>query len=156
MSQVREDLSILGRREGRIHHLPIRVYYEDTDFTGIVYHANYLRFAERGRSDFLRSAGVSHARLLQENPPCAFVITEMNLRFLAAAHIDDLLDVRTETIALRRASFQMRQQIVLLDTILFEATIRAACINPESPKMAPLRIPENLTGALKPLLPPSH
>ncbi len=84
-----------GVFEGREHLLPVRVYYEDTDFTGVVYHANYVRYFERGRSDFLRSIGVSHAALLDRPDPCAFVITRLEIDFKRAARIDDALLVRT-------------------------------------------------------------
>ena len=66
-----DDAPSAGRFEGRIHHLPVRIYYEDTDFTGIVYHANYLRYFERGRSDCLRLAGVHHSLLLEQPEPQA-------------------------------------------------------------------------------------
>ena len=79
----------------REHRLAVRVYYEDTDFTGLVYHANYVRYFERGRSDFLRAAGISHTELLQRADPCAFVITRMEIDFVNAARIDDALVVRT-------------------------------------------------------------
>lgn len=83
-----------GAFEGRAHLLPVRVYYEDTDFTGVVYHANYLRFFERGRSDFLRLAATGHAEL-QDDHQLAFVATRIEIDFLRAARIDDALVVRT-------------------------------------------------------------
>ena len=70
------DLPTAGRFEGHDHLLPVRVYYEDTDFTGLVYHANYVRYFERGRSDFLRLAGVGHADLLEQDEPLALQIVE--------------------------------------------------------------------------------
>ena len=85
------DQPTAGRFEGRDHLLPVRVYYEDTDFTGLVYHANYVRYFERGRSDFLRLAGIGHARLLDQEAPMAFVVAELNLTFLKPARIDDAL-----------------------------------------------------------------
>ena len=78
-----------------MHKLPVRVYYEDTDFTGLVYHANYLRFFERGRSDFLRVAGVHHSALLESPEPMGFAVNKMSLDFLKAARIDDALVVET-------------------------------------------------------------
>ena len=84
-----------GEFQGREHVLPVRVYYEDTDFTGVVYHANYLRFFERGRSDFLRLASTGHAELLDREDPLAFVATRMEIDFVKAARIDDALTVRT-------------------------------------------------------------
>ena len=73
------------------HWLPVRVYYEDTDFTGMVYHANYLRFFERGRSEFLRDAGVSHQSLLALPEPAAFTLTNVQVDYKRAARIDDAL-----------------------------------------------------------------
>ena len=89
------DQPTAGRFEGREHLLPIRVYYEDTDFTGLVYHANYVRYFERGRSDALRLMGVGHAQLLDGDSPMAFVVTRMDIAFQAPARIDDALMVRT-------------------------------------------------------------
>lgn len=84
-----------GWFEGREHRLPVRIYYEDTDFTGVVYHANYVRYFERGRSDFLRLAGVSHSDLLERDDPAAFVVTRLEIDFKKAARIDDALTVHT-------------------------------------------------------------
>src|SRR3954466_1901372 len=98
--QARTDPS-MGWLEGKTHLLPVRVYYEDTDFTGVVYHANYLRYFERGRSDFLRLAGVSHTDLAQGRDPTAFAVTQMAIAFKRAARVDDALVVRTEYQAVR-------------------------------------------------------
>ena len=95
MTDLPSDLPTAGRFDGRDHLLPVRVYYEDTDFTGLVYHANYVRYFERGRSDFLRAIGVGHADLLEEAEPLAFVVSELNIRYLKPARIDDALVVRT-------------------------------------------------------------
>src|ERR1700723_993928 len=89
------NLPTAGVFEGREHVLPVRVYYEDTDLTGVVYHANYVRYFERGRSDFLRLAGVSHSDLLARDDPAAFVITRLELDFRIPARIDDALLVVT-------------------------------------------------------------
>src|SRR5580698_6646220 len=85
-----------GVFDGQAHLLPIRVYYEDTDFTGVVYHANYLRYFERGRSEFLRLAGVSHTELRVMDSPMAFVVARMEVDFVKPARIDDALVVRTQ------------------------------------------------------------
>ncbi|MCI4643328.1 MAG: YbgC/FadM family acyl-CoA thioesterase [Hyphomonadaceae bacterium] len=73
----------------------VRVYYEDTDFTGMVYHANYLRFFERGRSDFMRDAGISHTALLDRPDPAAFTLIRTEVDYKSAARIDDELDIMT-------------------------------------------------------------
>ena len=81
---TREDPSV-GWLDGTEHVLPVRIYYEDTDFTGVVYHAAYVRFFERGRTDFLRLAGVSHAALLERSDPVAFTVTRLAVDFHRAA-----------------------------------------------------------------------
>ena len=84
--------------EGRRHVLPVRVYFEDTDFSGLVYHATYLRWCERGRSDFLRLMGNDHQALIagaQGREPAAFVVRRMHLEYLKPARIDEVLEVTT-------------------------------------------------------------
>src|SRR6056297_2089009 len=83
------------------HWLTLRVYYEDTDFTGMVYHANYLRFFERGRSDFLRDAGVSHQSLLAREHPAAFTLTNVEIDYKRASKVDDLLTIRTRSLGVK-------------------------------------------------------
>jgi acyl-CoA thioester hydrolase len=117
-----------GWFEGREHHLPVRVYYEDTDFTGLVYHANYARYFERGRSDFLRLAGVRHAELLAGEAPIAFTVTRLAIDFRGAARIDDALTVRTVFEASRGPRLFIRQRIVRGETVICEAEVEAACI----------------------------
>jgi acyl-CoA thioester hydrolase len=90
-----DDAPTAGRFDGREHILPVRVYYEDTDFTGVVYHANYVRYFERGRSDFLRMVGVGHAELADHDSPTAFVVTRLEIDFKRPARIDDALRVVT-------------------------------------------------------------
>ncbi len=92
----------------QVHRLSIRVYYEDTDFSGVVYHASYLRFMERGRTDFLRLLGVDHRALFeeagQETPGFAFVVRSMVLDFLRPARMDDVLDIVTWPVAVKGAN----------------------------------------------------
>ena len=83
------DQPTAGRFDGREHILPVRIYYEDTDFTGLVYHGAYVRFFERGRSDFLRAAGIGHAELLDGERPLAFVVSRMTLEFVRPARMAD-------------------------------------------------------------------
>ena len=145
------DLPTAGRFEGREHILPVRVYYEDTDFTGLVYHANYVRYFERGRSDFLRLAGVGHADLLAGETPLAFVITSMDLRFLKAARIDDALTVRTTYDSLRGPRLTIRQSITRGDEVLCSAEVEAAVIDLTG---RPRRAPATLIAAVTPWLKP--
>jgi acyl-CoA thioester hydrolase len=119
-------------RNGR-HVMPVRVYYEDTDFSGIVYHANYLRFMERGRTNYLRVLGTAHAELFAqaqgEAPGFAFVVRSMQLEFLKPARMDDLLDVVTVAQEVKGASMLLRQEVMRADEILVEARVRVACVS---------------------------
>jgi acyl-CoA thioester hydrolase len=132
-------------RDGR-HVLTVRVYYEDTDFTGIVYHANYLRYMERGRTNYLRLIGVDHRALFEETereaPGFAFVVRSMNIDFLKPARMDDVLDIITEPEEVKGASTTVRQRIVRGDDVLVEARVRVAFISGgrARPIPKPLRI----------------
>ena len=91
------------------HRISVRVYYEDTDFSGNVYHAAYLHFFERGRTEFLRDLGVHHSELVKDG--IAFAVRSMQIEFLAAAHIDDLLEVTTEVGSATAARLNLVQTI---------------------------------------------
>jgi acyl-CoA thioester hydrolase len=145
------DRPSAGRFEGRVHRLGVRVYYEDTDFTGLVYHANYLRYFERGRSDFLRLAGVSHAGLLQRADPGAFVVTRLDLAFRQAARIDDALVVATTFDSVRGPRIRISQTITRGEAVIATAAVEAACIHPGGRARRP---PPELLRALDPLLSP--
>jgi len=136
-----------GRFEGKTHVLAVRVYYEDTDLTGVVYHANYLRFFERGRSDFLRLAGVDHASLLQRDDPAAFAVTKMTIEFRQAARIDDALEVQTEFTDARGVRLNAAQRILRDETLIASAAVEVVCINPEGRVRRP---PADLAAALRP------
>ena len=123
------DLPTAGRFEGRDHLLPVRVYYEDTDFTGLVYHANYVRYFERGRSDFLRLTTAGHAELLDGDTPSAFVVAEMGLKFLKPARIDDALVVRTLYEAVKGPRLLIRQSVERGGEVLCRAEVTAVCIH---------------------------
>jgi acyl-CoA thioester hydrolase len=129
MSTDERDAPSSGRFEGREHVLPVRIYYEDTDFTGVVYHANYLRFFERGRSDALRVAGVSHTALLEGDRPTAFTIVRMEIDFRRPARIDDALEVRTLYEQIRGPRLFIRQHIRRGEETICEAVVEAACID---------------------------
>lgn len=138
-----------GRFEGREHRLPVRVYYEDTDFTGLVYHGSYVRFFERGRTDALRTLGIGHADMLDGETPTAFVVAEMALRFLSPARIDDALTVVTRFEAVKGPRLVMAQSIRRDDRILCEADVVAACIHLDG---RPRRPSPALRAAVAPLL----
>jgi acyl-CoA thioester hydrolase len=136
-----------GRFEGAEHRLPVRVYYEDTDFTGVVYHANYARYFERGRSDFLRLAGLDHTALLALPTPLAFTITRLALDYLRPARIDDALEVRTAFETARGARFAIRQRLWRGDEMLCAGEVQAACVDLTG---RPRRLPADLAARLKP------
>jgi acyl-CoA thioester hydrolase len=119
-------------RDGR-HHMQVRVYYEDTDFTGIVYHANYLRFMERGRTNHLRLMGAEqHALFAQaeaESPGFAFVVRSMQIDFLKPARMDDILDVVTWPVAVKGASISLTQEVRRDGDLLVKAQVRVAFIS---------------------------
>ncbi|MEM7746567.1 MAG: tol-pal system-associated acyl-CoA thioesterase [Paracoccaceae bacterium] len=109
-----------------MHRFPVRVYYEDTDFGGVVYYANYLRFLERGRTEALRDLGVDQVALKERG--IVFVVRRANVEFLAPARFDDALDVRTGAEQVKRASALMHQEIWRGDDRLIEAKITVACM----------------------------
>lgn len=143
-----------GRFEAREHLLPVRVYYEDTDFTGLVYHANYLRYFERGRSDFLRLASTGHKELLDRDDPLAFVVVRMEIDFRKGARIDDALLVRTTYDAVKGARLLISQRIERDGEPIAEAQVTAACIDLQGrPRRPPKSLVEGLAPWLKPLAP---
>jgi len=119
-------------RHGR-HEMAVRVYYEDTDFTGIVYHASYLRFMERGRTNYLRLIGADHRSLFEaterEAPGFAFVVRSMAIEFLKPARMDDILAVTTEPEQVKGASMTLRQKVMRQDDVLVEAHVRVAFVS---------------------------
>lgn len=131
------------------HYFNVRVYYEDTDFSGVVYHANYLKYAERARSDFLRHAGVNHAELLALENPLAFVVTKMDMDFLAPARIDDELQVTSICTLAKGVRMQFHQIVSRGATCLWRAKVAAACIDLDG---RPRRLPANACEQLAPLV----
>ena len=119
-------------RDGR-HHMQVRVYYEDTDFSGAVYHASYLRFMERGRTNYLRLLGADQRALFEETereaPGFAFVVRTMQIEFLKAARMDDVLAVVTETEEVRGASITLHQQVLRGDEVVIDAHVKVAFVS---------------------------
>jgi acyl-CoA thioester hydrolase len=140
-----------GAFEGRTHHLPVRVYYEDTDFTGLVYHANYARFFERGRSDFLRLTGIDHVALLAGDKPLAFAVVRLAIDFLKAARIDDALTVRTAFESVKGPRIHIDQSIWRGEELLVRGEVTVACIDLEGRARRP---PPGLTQRLAAYLAP--
>ena len=119
-------------RDGR-HTMQIRVYYEDTDFSGIVYHASYLRFMERGRTNHLRLMGAGQHALFAEaqaeSPGFAFVVRSMQIDYLRSARMDDVLDVVTWPLMVKGASITLAQEVRRGEDLLVKAEVRVACIS---------------------------
>lgn len=147
MSQLeRSDWpDLAGRLDGTGHCLPVRVYYEDTDFSGVVYHAAYLKFLERGRSDFLRLRGVSHTALGADG--LAFAVRRMALDFAKAARIDDVLVVETRVAECRGASLRLSQVVMRGAAPLVSADVTVAVIDGDG---RPKRLPADIRAALSP------
>lgn len=135
-----------GYFRGKLHILPVRIYYEDTDFSGMVYHANYLRYFERGRSDVLRLLGVGHTALAARAEPLAFTVRRIEVDFLKPARIDDGLEVRSEWQAAAGARFGVRQEIYRGEERLASALVDVACISLTG---RPRRIPPDLLAAFE-------
>ena len=125
--------SLDGEIRDGCHVMAVRVYYEDTDFTGIVYHANYLRFMERGRTNYLRLIGADHRALFEaadrEAPGFAFVVRSMAIEFLRPARMDDVLDVVTAPVEVKGASMMLRQTVMRGAEVLVEARVRVAFVS---------------------------
>ena len=134
-------------RDGR-HLLPVRVYYEDTDFSGVVYHASYLRFMERGRTDYLRLLGADHRALfeeaLAEAPGFAFVVRSMQIEFLRPARMDDVLTIVTAPQEVKGASITLDQRVMREAETLVEAQVRVAFVSGGKAQ----RIPKALRTAM--------
>jgi acyl-CoA thioester hydrolase len=138
-----------GRFEGKVHILPLRIYYEDTDLSGVVYHANYLRFMERGRSEFFRCAGIERLAMLDEEEPTAWTLRKASLEYFRPARVDDLIEVHTAATMLTGARLTADQKIYCGDTLLMHGTVEA-CIITLTGK--PRRIPQGMRDKLSPLL----
>ena len=118
------------------HSFPVRIYYEDTDFSGNVYHAAYLKFFERGRTEFLRDEGIHHSELAAQG--LAFAVRSMDIAFEGAAHIDDLLDVTTEIGGVSGARLTLMQTILRDGVVLTRATVVIVAIKTSG---GPARMP---------------
>jgi acyl-CoA thioester hydrolase len=135
-------------RDGR-HHMQVRVYYEDTDFSRLVYHANYLRFMERGRTNYLRLLGADHRSLFEdtqnEAPGFAFVVRSMEIDFFRPAFMDDVLDVITTPQEVKGASITLLQQCKRGGDLIVEARVRVAFVSGGKAQ----RIPKALRVAME-------
>ncbi|OHC77042.1 MAG: tol-pal system-associated acyl-CoA thioesterase [Rhodoferax sp. RIFCSPLOWO2_12_FULL_60_11] len=123
----------------------LRVYWEDTDAGGVVFYANYLKFFERARTEWLRSLGVEQS-VLQAQTGAIFVVADVQLRYLASARLDDLIQVTVKVVAQRQASMQLAQQAWRGDTLLAQGLIRVGCV--DAATLRPRRMPEQVLMAL--------
>tara|TARA_B100000212_G_scaffold118290_1_gene88338 strand:- start:1904 stop:2341 length:438 start_codon:yes stop_codon:yes gene_type:complete len=138
------DLS--GIIKNNTHFFRVRVFYEDTDFTGIVYHANYLKFAERGRTNFLRLLGINHSKLINDKEPKYFVVYSMNTKFLGSSTIDDLLEVRSNFIGIEGVRLKINQDIFNGEKKVFSSDIEFALLNENA---RPLKFPDDMKMRIK-------
>jgi tol-pal system-associated acyl-CoA thioesterase len=125
---------------------PVRVYYEDTDAGGVVYHSQYLNFMERARTEWLRGLGFAQAALRQDEQ-VLFVVHSMQIQFKKPAKLDDDLNVVSQLTEMGRGSFSCRQQIMRDELVLLEAQVKVACVNADSFK--PTGIPARIKIALE-------
>jgi len=150
MARAENWPDIAGRMEGTCHILPVRVYFEDTDFSGVVYHASYLRFCERGRSDFMRFIGVHHNQLFagDENGAgaLAFAVRHMEIDFVGAAKIDDILEVKTTALSTTGVRLILEQNVVSSDKHLLKAVVTVVLLDANG---QPKRFPNTLLTKLR-------
>ena len=135
-----------GEIRNGLHHQQVRVYYEDTDFSGIVYHASYLRFMERGRTNYLRLIGADHRAMFEaaekEAPGFSFVVRHMGIDFRKPAFMDDVLDIVTTPAEVKGASVTLNQKVMRGDDLIVEADVQVAFVSGgrARPIPKPLRI----------------
>jgi acyl-CoA thioester hydrolase len=137
-----------GAFNGRAHILPIRVYFEDTDFSGLVYHANYLRYMERARSDMLRVTGIDQKAAFAEGLG-VYAVAELAIKYLKPARYDDALQIVSTVKLVRAASVLIHQRVMLGDELLARADVVAAFLSPEG---RPRRQPAAWIAAFEHLL----
>lgn len=139
-----------GRFCGREHTLPLRIYCEDTDFSGVVYHGNYVRYLERGRSDFIRELGIGLSVLMAAERPVTFMVNRLDMRFLRPARIDDRLEIRTIVEVASGARVVCRQMIMRGNETLLEAVSENVCVGLDG---RPRRLPHLFIERIAPYLP---
>ena len=143
MAEAWPDMA--GRFRGAVHLLPVRVYYEDTDAGGVVYHARYVAFCERARSDALRLMGIHQSQL----EDLFFVVRRMTCDFLKPARLDDLLEIETRFVELGGARLELDQQVMLNGNTHFRAQVTVALVDGRG---RPRRTPENLAARFRSML----
>jgi acyl-CoA thioester hydrolase len=148
MSDGEKWPDLAGRLIAGGHILPVRVYFEDTDFSGVVYHGAYIRYMERGRSDYLRRLGVGHDALDrgEHGEPLAFAVRRIAAEFLRPARIDDVLEVETRAADLGGARIVLSQTVRRGDTVLVTAEVTVVMINADGRAR---RLPEAIRAVLQ-------
>ena len=137
-------MSELASASGMTHSMPMRVYYEDTDAAGIVYYANYLKFAERGRTEMMRSLGFAHSRIAEETG-IVFTVRRCSADYRAAARLDDALSVDTRIAEIGAATLSLDQQIRRGEETIVALDVLVACVGHDG---RPRRVPPRLRAAL--------
>ena len=148
MTAATEPMPLEGRFEGAEHVFPVRVYFEDTDLSGVVYHANYLRYMERARSAMLRAAGIDQ-RAVHEAGEGVYVVRDIAMRYAAPARLDDTLTVVSRLVSMRAASVIIHQRVMRDTLLLTDATVEAAFVAPSG---RPRRQPAAWTGIFERLV----
>jgi acyl-CoA thioester hydrolase len=143
-----EDQPLEGRFDGREHRFPVRVYFEDTDLTGVVYHANYLRYMERARSDMLRLLGIDHRDAIVSGAG-GYAVSALAIRYLRPAELDEKLVVVSSLTQLRAAAAHIHQRVMRGDAILTEAEVTVALVGPTG---RPRRQPTSWIAAFEAVL----
>jgi len=140
-----------GSFEGAVHRFAVRIYFEDTDLTGVAYHANYLRWFERARSDMVRLLGIDQ-RAAQEAGEGSYAVVELTIRYVSPARLDDVVLVESRVEEMRSASCRIRQRALRGDTLLSEATVRVGFVDPAG---HPRRQPAEWRAAFASVSPPA-
>jgi acyl-CoA thioester hydrolase len=141
-------LPTAGQFIGHVHHLPLRIYFEDTDFSGLVYHARYLHFMERARSDMLRCAGIEQ-RTAFESGEGVYAVADLSIKYVRPARFDDALVVHSHVELVRAASVVIQQRVMRGAEELIRASVVAAFLNPDGrPKRQPKAWIEKFQGLL--------
>jgi acyl-CoA thioester hydrolase len=141
VSRLADWPDLAGRVTGDTHTLPVRVYFEDTDFSGLAYHGSFVRWCERGRSDWLRLLGIHHSALIGGDQPAAFVVRRLTLDYLKPARIDDALEIVTRLAAITSATMTLGQAVLRDGVILAKAEVLVVLV---SALGRPLRLPSGL------------
>ena len=136
-----------GSFEGKVHILPLRIYYEDTDLSGVVYHANYLRFMERGRCEYFRCTGITRLAMLDDAEPTAWTLRKAGLEYFRPARVDDLIEVHTTCTDLTGVRMVADQKVYAAGQLLVHGTVEACIITLDGRVR---RIPAEMRAKLAP------